>query len=69
MTKYIAGQDVEVCFDGIWSRGEILWHRRGWCCATIIPDVTADYGGITPMLGPRSTVCVPDSDVRVIVNH
>lgn len=67
--KYTPGQDVTVRFDGIWHQGEILWHRRGWCGATIIPDTNADYGGLTPMLGPRSTVCVPDSDVRAIVNH
>jgi hypothetical protein len=64
--KYEAGQAVIVDFDGIEHRGEVISHRRGDVVATIELDLVADYGGITPMMAPHQTVCIPERKVRPV---
>lgn len=64
MPKYQPGDDVEVKFDGIWSPGEVLQHKRGWVTAVINIDPAADYGAITPRLAPQQPVCVREDMVR-----
>lgn len=64
MSKFAPGDDVIVEFDGLEHRGEIKSHSNGWCMARIVIDPLADYGRVTPALGVRSVVCVPESRVR-----
>lgn len=66
MTRYQAGDDVIVDFDGIEHRGSVISHGRGHVLATIVIDPLADYGSITPRLAPQSTVCVAEAKVRLI---
>lgn len=65
MTKYQPGQDVVIEFDGIKHRGVIINHRGGYCMATMEVDALADYGGVSAMLDPQQTVCVPERHVAV----
>lgn len=62
--RFQPGQDVIVDFDGVEHRGEVLNHRGGHVLATIVTDLLADYGGISPMLAPHQTVCVAEGKVR-----
>lgn len=62
--RFDAGDDVLVEFDGIEHAGEIVRHHNGWCVCTILVDMNADYGAITPRMAPHSTVCVPERHVR-----
>ncbi len=64
MSRYQPGDDVIVDVWGLQLRGEIVRQARGWCTCIVETDPLADLGGVTPMIDPRATVCVPDARVR-----
>ncbi len=64
MTRFAAGDDVIVDFNGREHIGEVLRHCRGDVWAVIGIDPVWDYGLMSARLAPRSIVCVPDKRVR-----
>ena len=64
MTKFAAGSDVIVDFEGRDHKGEVLHHSNGWVLAVLAIDPMWDYGSQSSRLNPHSTVCVPEKRVR-----
>lgn len=69
MTRFKAGDDVIVDFDGIEMRGQVISQGKasGFVMAVVInPDPEIDVGSITARFDPRPTVCVPAKHVRLV---
>ena len=64
MTKFSAGADVIVDFEGRDHIGEVMRHSNGWVLAIVAIDADWDYGRHSASLDPYSTVCVPEARVR-----
>ena len=64
MTKFKAGQDIIIEFDGINHRAEVIEHRRGTVMAVMETDPAADYGSGTDRMAPQQTVCVAEHKVK-----
>lgn len=67
MTRYQAGDDIVVEFDGAEFPGEVLRHspRSGYVMAVItVTDPELDFGSIGARFDPQPTVCVPEARVR-----
>jgi hypothetical protein len=65
VTKFRAGDDVVVSFDGEDCPGEVLNSSGGWVMCRVMLDPLVDWGRQGPRLAPVSTVCVQENSVRL----